>query len=76
MLIMAPALLLILIAAFPVLDVLLQQLDDTLSDTGDTIMYGNLIQILAGGVGLILMAGIIWTIVHRAQTPEYLPPPE
>lgn len=68
---MAPVLIILLIAIFPILDPILNELFSTL-DSSSKIHYVNLIKLLTGSIGLILTLGVIWTVIRDLQTPDYV----
>jgi len=64
---MAPALIILLISVYPVIDEMTTQLFSTL-DSSSNIFYTNIIKLLIGSIGIILMLGIIWTVVGSLRT--------
>ena len=67
---MAPVLVILLIAIFPVLDVVLTEAFTAL-DATSTTLFVNLIKLLLGSIGFILVIGIIWTTVSSLNEPDY-----
>ena len=67
---MAPALLLLLIVVYAIMPIFVDMLFLKL-DASPNLYYGNLVKMLIGGIGLILVIGIIWHIFTGLKQPDY-----
>ncbi len=64
--IMFPAMVILLVAFYPAIDIVVVLLFNTI-DSSTTIAYGNMIKLLVGMTGLLLALGLLYSIVQAVK---------
>jgi hypothetical protein len=64
----APAMVIALLAMLPVINTLGAALETTLA-SATSVYYTNLIMLLIGSIGLIMVLGIVWHVWNSTQAP-------
>lgn len=68
--IMFPALIVLLIVVFAILDVVVGEAF-TVFDAATALPYINLLKLLIGVIGLVFVLGVIWTIVSGFRQEQF-----